>query len=102
MRDILSVFSISNAGNLATTSSKVLMIGKEWLLVGGIGEMVSKLKSKSGILCSLKAMGTFAMLWFSDREDGDSVVAFDSGACGSHRSLCEEVDLCVDPEGGLS
>ena len=78
------------------------MIGKERLLVGGRGEMVSKLKSKSGILCSLNTIGTLAMLWLLDGEDGNSVVEVDSGAHGSDRSLREEVDLFVDPEGRLS
>lgn len=77
------------------------MIGKEWLLVGGIGKTVSKLKSKLGMLCSLNTMGTLAVLWLLDGEDGISVVEVDSGAHGFDRSLCEEVDLCVDPEGGL-
>ncbi len=78
------------------------MIGEESLLVGGICEIFSKLKSKSEVLCSLNSMGFLVVLWLLDGEDGDSVIEIDSGAHGPDRSLCKEVDLCVDPEGSLS
>ena len=47
---------------------------KGWLLIGVIGEEVPKLKSKSGIMCSLNAMGFVAMLVVLEDVTGEATV----------------------------
>jgi hypothetical protein len=77
------------------------MIGNGLLLVGVMDEMVPKLKSKSGMLCSLNVMGLPTRLRLFDG-GGVSTVVVDSGAPGLDPSLREEADMFVDAEGGLS